>query len=189
MPGMRYHSRICPWIQNTEHSTEWLSEVRYFSENVTSWWLSHHLMAGVRLKLRENLLKVVRSTSDVRRYYNYVISVALWVSVKKLEHYQVDIQEFTQTAIWSHLGTKRYCLKQKPYKTHYTQKPWFIYIYIYFFFSCRSGKKKIFPSLLLWFCSWVRESYLLCRHTNKISVNKSHFRKLIIPRLHCHSYF
>ena len=74
---MRDHSRLCPWIQNTEHSTEWLSEVKHFSENVTSWWLSHHLMAGVRLKLHETLLKIVMSTSDVRRYFNYVISVTL----------------------------------------------------------------------------------------------------------------
>lgn len=34
-------------------------------------------MAGVRLKLHENLLEIVRSTSDVRQYSNYVISVTL----------------------------------------------------------------------------------------------------------------
>lgn len=74
---MRHHSSFAPGHQNTEPSTEWLSEVKYFSDDVTSWWLSHHLMAGVRLKLHENLLMIVRSTSDVRRYSNYVISVTI----------------------------------------------------------------------------------------------------------------
>lgn len=55
----------------------------------------------------ENPLKIVRSTSDVRLCYYYIITIISGISVKKLECCIKSIFRILDKILWPHLGAGR----------------------------------------------------------------------------------